>query len=126
MEKSRYDRGLETLDNLVSKDMMAQTIDRVKQFNPDIARYVVEFAFGDIYSRPTLDGKQRELLTISSLVTQGAVSQLPFHIQAALHVGVAENEIVEAIIHCVPYVGFPKALSALEVVIDIFRDTEGA
>lgn len=125
MDNYRYDRGLETLDQLISKDMMSQTIEKVKEFNPDMARYVVEFAFGDIYSRPALDFKQREMLTITSLVTQGATSQLPFHIQGALRVGVTENEIVEVIIHCLPYVGFPKALGALEVVMGIFQERHG-
>jgi 4-carboxymuconolactone decarboxylase len=118
---NRYEKGLNTLSKMVGKDIMDQTIEHVKQFNPDIAKLIVEFAFGDIYSRPTLDLKQKELLTISSLVSQGAESQLDFHIHAALNIGLTPKEIVEAIIHCIPYIGFPRSLGALKVVIEVFN-----
>ncbi|UOF91980.1 carboxymuconolactone decarboxylase family protein [Fodinisporobacter ferrooxydans] len=121
METTRYEKGIELLEKMISKEIMAETIEKVKQFSPDIARLIVEFAFGDVYSRPTLDLKQKELLTITSLVTLGAESQLDFHINGALNVGLSPNEIVEVIIHCIPYVGFPRALGALQVIMKVFE-----
>lgn len=122
METSRYEKGLETLGKMVSPEILQETVERVKQFSPDMAKLIVEFPFGSIYSRPGLDLKQRSLITISSLLTQGAESQLDFHIHAALNVGLSPDEVVEAIIHCLPYAGFPKSLGALGVVMKVFKE----
>jgi len=122
MESKRHDKGLETLSRMVGPDIMRETVERVGKFSPDMAKLVVEFPFGSIYSRPGLDLKQRSLLTISSLVTQGAESQLDFHIHSALNAGLTPDEVVEAIIHCLPYAGFPKSLGALGVVIRVFEE----
>lgn len=124
MMSTRYEKGIETLSKMVSEETMKGTIEHVKKFYPDMANFVVEFAFGDIYSRPKLGLKQKELITISSLVTQGAESQLDFHIHAALNVGLEPEEIVETIIHCIPYVGFPRCLGALGVVMKVFRERD--
>lgn len=122
METSRYEKGLETLGKMVSPEILQETVERVKQFSPDMAKLIVEFPYGSIYSRPGLDLKQRSLITISSLVTQGAEGQLDFHIHAALNVGLSPDEVVEAIMHCIPYAGFPKSLGALGVVMKVFKE----
>ncbi|MFA5259963.1 MAG: carboxymuconolactone decarboxylase family protein [Candidatus Omnitrophota bacterium] len=88
---------------------------------PDMARWIIEFPFGEVYSRPGLDLKTRELLTIASLTTQGtAPRQLENHIQNALLVGCSREEIVEAILQMAVYAGFPKALNALFTARDVF------
>lgn len=124
MDSKAYEKGIETLGKMVSPDILKQTVENVRKFSPDLAKLVVEFPFGSIYSRPGLDLKQRSLITISSLVTQGAEGQLDFHIHAALNAGLTPNEIVETIMHCLPYAGFPKSLGALGVVIRVFQERE--
>jgi len=85
----------------------------------DLARYGVEFNFGDIYSRPGLTLAQRELLSLASLVTIGGLdAQLRGHTRGALNVGCTPTEILETVIHVVQYAGFPKALNAIRVVTD--------
>ncbi|WP_168123230.1 carboxymuconolactone decarboxylase family protein [Paenibacillus sp. HB172176] len=122
MDSKAYEKGIETLNKMVSPDILEQTVEGVKKFNPDLAKLIVEFPFGSIYSRPGLNLKQRSLMTIASLVTQGAEGQLDFHIHAALNAGLTPNEVVEAIMHCLPYAGFPKALGALGVVRRVFEE----
>src|SRR4030095_2798763 len=80
-----------------------RVIENLKDVAPDLGRYVVEFAFGEIYQRPVLDLRQRQLVTISALTTLGgAEPQLEVHINASLNVGLTAAEIVEAILHCIP------------------------
>lgn len=122
MEPNRYELGLETLGRMVNEEMMQATIENVREFSPDLAKLIVEFPFGSIYSRPGLDLQQRSLLTLSSLITQGAESQLQFHIHVALNVGLSPEQIVEAVMHCLPYAGFPKSLGALSVVMSVFKE----
>lgn len=85
-----------------------------KDIAPDLSKYVVEFAFGEIYSRSGLDNKQKVLTTISGLVAQG-MPQIEIHINSGLNVGLTPEEIVGCIMHLLPYTGFPKVLNALSV-----------
>ncbi|WP_206641548.1 carboxymuconolactone decarboxylase family protein [Nonomuraea polychroma] len=88
----------------------------------DLGRYGVAFNFGEIYSRPGLDLKQRQIASIASLVDIGGVEpQLTGHINAGLTVGLIPEEIVEVIIHCVQYAGFPRAINALTVAKKVFE-----
>ena len=93
----------------------------------DLARYGIEFNFGDIYSRPGLTLAQRELLTIAALVAIGGLEpQLRGHTRGALNVGCTPTEILETVIHTVQYSGFPRALNAIRVVTDTLIENGAA
>lgn len=121
MNNERYEKGMETIGKMAGKEGIAD-LEGVRRAFPDFYKAIVEFGFGDIYSRPVLDLKQRELVTLSSLITQGAVGQLPFHVHAALNVGLTPGEIMEIVLHCALYAGFPKAVGALSVVMQVFAE----
>ncbi|MET9882644.1 carboxymuconolactone decarboxylase family protein [Streptomyces sp. NPDC006430] len=119
---TRYARGLAVLHE-TSGDRGAAVIESLQDIAPDLGRFVVEFAYGDVYARPGLDLRERELVTVAALAAQGDTApQLNFHIDAALHVGVRPAEIVEALIHIVPFMGFPRALNAIGVARTVFAD----
>jgi 4-carboxymuconolactone decarboxylase len=83
---------------------------------PDFTRYLVEFAFGEIYARDG-DLRHKELVAIASLATMGGCDrQLETHVHGAFNVGLSEPEIVESVMTLIPYIGFPKALNAMAVV----------
>jgi 4-carboxymuconolactone decarboxylase len=122
MSEERYTRGWEKLMQ-IDGEGGERVIESLRDIAPDLGKYVIEFAFGDIYSRGGLDLKQRQLVTLASLTTQGGCEpQLDVHINAALNVGLAPHEIIEALMHCVPYTGFPKALNAVFVAKRIFSE----
>ncbi|MGN7763198.1 carboxymuconolactone decarboxylase family protein [Paenibacillus sp. 22594] len=122
MTTERYERGWEKLMEVDGKGG-TNVIQSLKDISPDLGRFVIEFAFGDIYPREGLDLRQRQLVTISSLTTLGGCEpQLTVHINAALNVGLSPKEIVEAILHCVPYTGFPRVLNATFVAKEVFKE----
>ena len=125
MEASRFEKGSEALAAIDGKGGQA-VIDSLQDIAPDLGRWIVEFAFGDIYTRKGFDLQQRELVTIGSLVTQGDTApQLAVHIQGALNVGLSKAAVVEAILQCAPYVGFPRVINAINVARTVFdRDAE--
>ena len=87
-----------------------------EEIAPEFSRYLVEFAFGEIYARDG-DLKQRELVAIAALATMGGCDpQLETHVHGAFNVGLTQGEIVEAVMTLIPYIGFPKALNAMAVV----------
>jgi 4-carboxymuconolactone decarboxylase len=113
MNNDRYDRGFEKLKE-IDGQAGERVIESLKDISPDFARYIIEFPFGDIYSRTGLDLKSREIATVAALVTMGnASSQLKVHINGALNVGCSRTEIVEVIIQMAVYAGFPAALNGL-------------
>lgn len=113
MIDDRYQRGLARLreiDGAAGEAVIAGLAD----IAPDLGRYIIEFGFGDVYSRPGLDLKTRELATVAALTVMGtARPQLEVHIAAALHVGATKAEIVEVIVQMALYAGFPASLNAI-------------
>ncbi|MQR94178.1 carboxymuconolactone decarboxylase family protein [Fictibacillus phosphorivorans] len=131
MEKDRYQNGLDKLMEYTltdNKDISThlKISDDLQDIAPDVGKYIIEFAYGEIYSRAGLTNKQRALVTISSLVTQGTEPQLELHINTGLTAGLTKEEIVESITHLIPYTGFPRVLNALTVAKKVFsmRDEE--
>lgn len=124
-EIDRYQRGLDiikeyTLEGNNEISSVAQIQEAFKDLAPDLDNLVVEFGFGDIYSREGLTNQQRTIATIASLVTLGTEPQLELHINSGLNIGLTQKEIVGTVVHLIPYTGFPRVLNALKVVKKVF------
>lgn len=121
MDSDRYAQGWEKIKK-IDGEQGERVIESLKDIAPDLGRYVIEFGFGDIYSRPGLDLKSREIATIAALTTLGnAQPQLKLHIHAALNVGCTREEVVEVIIQMAVYAGFPAALNAMFAAKEVFQ-----
>jgi 4-carboxymuconolactone decarboxylase len=120
----RYQRGWEKLQE-VDGEAGERVIDSLKDIAPDFARLLIEFPFGDIYSRPGLDLKSREIAVVAALTALGnAVPQLKVHIHGALNVGCTRQEVVEVIMQMAVYAGFPAALNGLFAAKDVFKERD--
>jgi 4-carboxymuconolactone decarboxylase len=116
----RYARGWAKLKE-IDGHAGERVIEALDTIAPDFARLLIEFPFGDIYSRPALDLKSREIATIAALAALGnAAPQLKVHIEGALNVGCTREEIVEVFIQMAVYAGFPAALNALFAAREVF------
>lgn len=126
MAKSkRYEKGMEIIREYEDKSenpSYSITFESLMELDSKLEDYIVEFAFGDIYSRDGLSLETRTLLTISSLVTQGLEPQLKLHINTGLTIGIPPKEIVNSIIHLLPYTGFPRVLNALNIAKGVFEE----
>ena len=121
-ESQRFENGLRKLAE-VDGAAGQHVIDALRDVAPDLARYVIEFGFGDVYSRPGLDLRSRELATVAGLTTLGhALPQLKVHVHGALNVGCTPAEVVEVIIQMVLYAGFPAALNAAFAAREVFAE----
>lgn len=120
-EESRYQRGLAKLKE-IDGEAGERVVESLAGIAPDFARYLVEFPFGDIYSRPGLDLKSREIAVVAALTALGnAAPQLKVHVHGALNVGASRTEIVETIMQMAVYAGFPAALNGLAVAREVFE-----
>jgi 4-carboxymuconolactone decarboxylase len=122
----RFDKGLETLKKYVTEEEATQLVskDTLASIAPDLRKLIVEFAYGDIYSRDGLDERKRALVVISSVVTQGALPQIKTHVARGLQIGLSATEIVEAMMQLIPYIGFPRVQNALTVVKQLFEEKD--
>jgi 4-carboxymuconolactone decarboxylase len=122
MDSERYQRGWDRLKE-IDGEQGERVIASLKDIAPDFANYIIEFPFGDIYSRPGLDLKIRELAVVAALTALGnAAPQLKVHIHGALNIGCLREEVVEVIMQMAVYAGFPAALNGLFAAKDVFQE----
>lgn len=120
MQSERYLNGLAMLHK-IDGEGGEKVVASLQDIAPDFARYLIEFPFGDIYSRPGLDLKSREIAVVAALTALGNASpQLKVHLAAALNVGCTQDEIIEVIMQMAVYAGFPAALNGLFAAKEVF------
>lgn len=121
-QSERFKRGWEKLKE-IDGEAGEKVIAALEDISPDLARYIIEYPFGDIYSRSELDLKSREIATIAALAALGyATPQLKVHLHAGLNVGLTEIEIKEIILQISVYAGFPAALNAMNAAKEVFAE----
>lgn len=114
---ARGQRALAEIDGEAGEAVVAA----LEGIAPDFARYLLEFPFGDIYTRPGLSLRDREIATVAALTAMGtAAPQLKVHLAAALNVGVSREEITEILMQMAVYAGFPAALNGLFAAKEVF------
>ena len=122
MSNTRFELGSEKLKEIdgIGGENVIQSLQDIA---PDVGKYIIEFAFGDVYTRPELSMQEREMITVTSLLTTGGCEpQLEVHINGSLNVGLSPEKIIETFIQCIPYTGFPKVLNAIYTAKKIFAE----
>ena len=121
----RFVRGSELLDQIHTGGG-ARLVEAMSDIAPDLGRFIIEFGFGEVYSRPGLRLRDRQIATVAALAAMGtAQPQLVAHIEGALAVGVTKPEIIEIIIQMALYGGFPAAMNAVDAARQAFVAFDG-
>lgn len=115
-EDERFEKGHAIQEPLYGDHMREALKDVPDGMGTDVARFLTEVHFGDFQSRSGLDRKTRELLTYCVLTVIGAEPQLQSHLQANLRAGNSKATVTAAVIQCMPYIGFPAAIKALNII----------
>jgi 4-carboxymuconolactone decarboxylase len=122
----RFSRGLKAMQ-AIDPEQTVRILSGVSDIAPDFAAYLVEYAFGDIGSRPGLDLKLREFAAVSALAAMGnATPQLKARLHGALKLGWTRDELVELLMQISIHAGFPAALNALTALRDVVQEHEAA
>ena len=126
MHNERFQRGWNKLRE-IDGEQGERVIASLADIAPDFARLLIEFPFGDIYSRPGLDLPTRELAVVAALTAMGtATPQLRVHLHGALNVGCTREQIVEVIMQMAVYAGFPAALNGLAAAREVLAERAAA
>lgn len=122
MEKTKFNIGLEQLAK-IDGEAGQNVIESLQDICPDLARFTIEYPFGEIYTRQALDLKSREIATVAALTALGNCQpQLKVHLNAALNVGCTEDEIKEVILQMSVYAGFPLALNGMFAFKEVLNE----
>jgi 4-carboxymuconolactone decarboxylase len=125
-EETRYERGLATMRKMFGPGIDC-ALNSLEATSPGLARCLVEFPFADVYVRPGLDLKTREMVTVAALTVLGyPQSELKDHIRGALNVGCTPDQILEIILQMAVYAGFPAALEAVKTAASVFDESKEA
>ncbi|EKQ51259.1 MULTISPECIES: carboxymuconolactone decarboxylase family protein [unclassified Clostridium] len=121
-EESRFERGYKKLLEIDGK--AGQEVENsLKDISPDLMNYIIEYSFGDIYSREGLDLKSKEIAVVAALTALGnAHPQLKVHINGALNVGCTINDVKEVILQMSGYSGFPTCINAMNALKDVIDE----
>jgi 4-carboxymuconolactone decarboxylase len=119
---ARHEHGREILD-AIDGEAGARVIDSLADIAPELGHQIVAWGFGEIYARPGLEPRDRQLVTLGMLTALGGCEpQLDVHINAALNVGLTPEQVIEAFLHAAVYCGFPRALNATLTAKKVFAE----
>ena len=127
MDQERYARGLQALKDIDGEagETVVARLAQSPDIGQDVAEMLVGFAFGEVYSRPLLPRRDKEIAVIAALAAMGyPLPQLKVHIRAALNVGVTREEIKEIFVLMALYAGFPAMLNALLAMEEVFGQVD--
>jgi 4-carboxymuconolactone decarboxylase len=88
----------------------------------DLGRAIVEFAYGDVYTREALSLRDREIAAVAALVATGRSSQIPQHLRASLKAGLTPDELREVILQTATIAGFPPAMNAMATLRSVLAE----
>lgn len=115
-EEDRHEKGAAIQNRLYKGGISGVMASVPGGMGEDVARFLTDYFFGDIYTRGVLDLKTRELLGYCILTAIGADSQLQSHFHGNLEAGNTAEEVTAAVVQCLPYIGFPAAIKALRII----------
>ena len=119
MDQDRYERGRQRFLEVHDE----RALGAVEGLG-DLGRIIVETVYGDVYARPGLSTRDRELAAVAALVALGRSSQIPQHLRASLKAGLSPDELREVILQTATIAGFPPAMNAMATLKTIVGDGE--
>ncbi len=120
--------GKDVLGTLLG--MHAEAVDRaeasVLEQLGDVGVLVLDYAFGEVWSRPQLSRRDRSLVVITALAALTLGHELEIHLGGALQHGVTREEIEEVMVTMVLYGGFPRAIEGIQIARKVFAAADSS
>jgi 4-carboxymuconolactone decarboxylase len=124
VSKERYENGKIVREQILGPAHVARTANNRTPFNADFQDFLMEYAWGVIWSRPGIDQKTRAMITISMLVAMGRMDELKLHIRATRNTGVTPDEVKEIMMHAAVYAGVPVAFGSFQIAAQLFAEMD--
>ena len=98
------------------------TLEKLRGEFPFLADAIAGYALGEVWGRPVLDHRTRQLVTVSAFAAQGNLAYLKIHAGYALNLGVSEDELKEVVYLTTVHAGFPRAIDAAQALSELFAE----
>lgn len=117
-------QGIDTFTRMMGADMADRLRSSAESgaYLSGTSGLALDFAFGGVWSRPGLEMKQRSLIVIAILIATRQYAELKNHLRIGIRNGLTATELEEALIQCLPYLGFPAVASAQGPLIEVLRE----
>jgi 4-carboxymuconolactone decarboxylase len=119
-----FRKGLRTRKAVAGAEFVERRLAAADELSWPFEEITTRFAWGTVWTRPTLSRKTRSLLNLAALTAMNMRHELKTHIRGALNNGLTRKEIAEALLHCIVYCGFPKGLDALRLMQETFAEVD--
>ncbi|HJR96298.1 MAG TPA: carboxymuconolactone decarboxylase family protein [Actinomycetota bacterium] len=119
MSDERYERGRERFLEVHDEKALNAVVNL-----GELGRLIVETVYGDVFTRPGLSTRDRELAAVAALVALGRSAQIPQHLRASLKAGLTPDELAEVIMQTATIAGFPPAMNAMATLKTIVGEQE--
>jgi 4-carboxymuconolactone decarboxylase len=123
-DNERLERGRRIRERVLGSAHVARTAKNRTAFNAEFQDFLMEYAWGSIWSRPGLDHRTRSMITIAMLVAMGRMDELKLHVRATVNTGVSREEVREIMMHAAIYAGVPAAYGAFQIAAQIFAEMD--
>ncbi|QNS41613.1 carboxymuconolactone decarboxylase family protein [Chryseobacterium manosquense] len=124
MQSERFKAGWQKLKE-IDGEAGEKVIESLKDISPDLGTFIIEYAFGDVYTRDGLDLKSKEIAVVAALTAMGnAQPQLKVHINGALNTGSSVNELKEVILQMSVYSGFPSSINGMNALKEVLAERQ--
>lgn len=120
----RLARGRQVAAQLFKPPSPALSFKYPPEIAADWGQLSVATVFGDVWSRPGLDLKQRSMLNIAALTVLNKPEQLRAYLIGALNLGVTREEVCEIILQMAIYAGFPTAIQGFAIAAQVFEEVD--
>ncbi len=110
-----FEAGLRTRGEVLGKEHVARSMEKVSDFSRPIQELVTEYCWGAIWTRPGLERRTRSMLNIAMLTALNRSHELGVHVRGALTNGVTPEEVQEVLLQAAVYVGVPAALESFRI-----------
>jgi 4-carboxymuconolactone decarboxylase len=120
-DSTKHERGMVTRRQVLGDDHVERAIAATTDVDRDFQEWITANVWGDLWTRPGLEPRQRSLITIALLAAAGH-EELALHLRAARNTGATREEIVEALLHVAVYAGVPAANGAFKQMKQIYEE----
>ena len=121
-DQERYDQGMVVRRAVLSDEHVDRSIANTTELTADFQDFITRVAWGDVWSRPGLQRRERSVAVLSSLIALGHHEELAMHLRAALRNGLTVDEIREVILQSAIYAGVPAANTAFRIAGEVFAE----
>ena len=113
---SKFNVGMETRKLVLGKEYLDKVKEGISPLDASFQEFITEYAWGNVWSSPNLSKRERSMLTLAILASQGSHEEFKMHIKACKNTQTSLQDMIETMMHVAIYAGLPKANSAIKLI----------